>query len=170
METKDLAKQLGISHQLCNRYKKRGMPCDSVEAAHEWRGNNLRFGMTKETRIDGNAGVNRQLRQKNQSSNSDRVTGCEITKDVMTHTIPQLWFEQSGWLAAILKDNGVTITAEQVHKVQACLYMVYMEEVVEYLNESEDLPFYASQMMHAQPEDEIYPSLMARLNQILDRE
>ncbi len=56
MQTKKLAKLLGISHQLCNRHKKRGMPCDSLEAATEWRTNNLTFGRTKSSRVDSNPG------------------------------------------------------------------------------------------------------------------
>lgn len=56
METKELSKLLGISHQLCNRHRKRGMPCDSLEAAKKWRENNLEFARTKSSRIDSNPG------------------------------------------------------------------------------------------------------------------
>ena len=70
METKELAKQLGISHQLCNRHKKRGMPCDSLEAAIKWRKNNLAFGRTKSSRIDSNPGKHTN---ETQASNSKPI-------------------------------------------------------------------------------------------------
>ncbi|SDX62221.1 hypothetical protein [Nitrosomonas oligotropha] len=43
MESKELAKLLGISHQMCNRLKKRGMPTNSLQNALEWRKRNLDF-------------------------------------------------------------------------------------------------------------------------------
>ncbi len=58
METKALAKLLGISHQFCNRLKKRGMPTVSLEAAAEWRRQNIDLTQTKHWRIDGNPGKN----------------------------------------------------------------------------------------------------------------
>lgn len=57
METKELAKLLGISHQFCNRLKKRGMPTVSLEAATEWRRRNIDLTQTKYWRIDGNPGT-----------------------------------------------------------------------------------------------------------------
>ncbi|MBP6368101.1 MAG: hypothetical protein KA343_12545 [Nitrosomonas sp.] len=36
MQSKELAALIGISHQLCNRYKAKGMPTDSFEAAKAW--------------------------------------------------------------------------------------------------------------------------------------
>jgi len=54
IKTKELAEFLGISTQMCNRLKKRGMPCDSLESAIEWRNRNLDATQTKSWRIDGN--------------------------------------------------------------------------------------------------------------------
>jgi len=56
METKELCKLLGISHQLCNRHKKRGMPCDSLATAKKWRESNLDITRTKSWRADSNPG------------------------------------------------------------------------------------------------------------------
>ncbi|SDX04053.1 hypothetical protein [Nitrosomonas oligotropha] len=54
MKTSELAEKLGISQQMCNRLKKRGMPCDSLQSAIEWRKRNLDLTQTKLWRIDGN--------------------------------------------------------------------------------------------------------------------
>lgn len=37
MKIDDLAQNLGISRQMAYRHKVRGMPCDSIEVATEWR-------------------------------------------------------------------------------------------------------------------------------------
>lgn len=57
MGTKELAKQLGISHQMANRYKAKGMPTDSLEAAIAWRKSNVDPFRSKSGRIGGNSGV-----------------------------------------------------------------------------------------------------------------
>ncbi|MBE7525725.1 hypothetical protein HS096_05065 [candidate division WWE3 bacterium] len=57
MRTSELAAGLGISVQMCNRLKKRGMPCDSLQSAIEWRKRNLDITQTKSWRIDGNQGM-----------------------------------------------------------------------------------------------------------------
>jgi hypothetical protein len=57
MKTSELAGKLGISQQMCNRLKKRGMPSDSLQNAIEWRKRNLDTTQTKAWRIDGNQGV-----------------------------------------------------------------------------------------------------------------
>ncbi len=56
METKELAKQLGISHQLGNRYRRQGMPTDSLESAIAWRKANINPFRSKTGRINGNRG------------------------------------------------------------------------------------------------------------------
>ncbi len=56
MQTKELSKLLGISHQLCNRHKKRGMPCDSLASAKKWRESNLDITRTQLWRADSNSG------------------------------------------------------------------------------------------------------------------
>jgi len=53
----DLAQRLGISRQMAYKLKARGMPCDSLESAIEWRRRNLDITQTKQWRIDGNKGI-----------------------------------------------------------------------------------------------------------------
>ena len=57
MKTSELAAGLAISAQMCNRLKKRGMPCDSLQNAIEWRKLNLDATQTKSWRIDRNQGT-----------------------------------------------------------------------------------------------------------------
>ena len=42
------------------RHIARGMPCDSLESAIQWRRRNLDVTQTKSWRIDGNSGVKPQ--------------------------------------------------------------------------------------------------------------
>ncbi len=58
METKQIAPLLGISIQMVNKLKRRGMPTDSLESAIEWRRQNLDVTQTRSWRIDGNSGRN----------------------------------------------------------------------------------------------------------------
>lgn len=57
MKTSILAEKLGISQQMCNRLKKRGMPSDSLHSAIEWRKRNLDVTQTKSWRVDRNQGM-----------------------------------------------------------------------------------------------------------------
>ena len=57
METKLLAQQLGISHQMANRYRRRGMPVNSLEAAQTWIKSNINPFRSKTGRIGGNSGM-----------------------------------------------------------------------------------------------------------------
>lgn len=57
MKTSELAARLGISVQMCNRLKKRGMPSNSLQSAIGWRNRNLDITQTKSWLIDGNQGV-----------------------------------------------------------------------------------------------------------------
>ncbi|SNX60697.1 hypothetical protein SAMN06296273_2167 [Nitrosomonas ureae] len=57
MKISELAQRLRISRQMAYRYKARGMPCNSLESALEWRRQNLDVTQTKNWRIDGNPGV-----------------------------------------------------------------------------------------------------------------
>jgi len=59
MRIDDLAQNLKISRQMVYRLKARGMPCDSLKSAIEWRRRNLDITQTKTWRIDGNLGVKR---------------------------------------------------------------------------------------------------------------
>ena len=51
MEMRILAQQLGISHQMTNRYKAKGMPTDSLESALTWRKKNIDPFRSKAGRI-----------------------------------------------------------------------------------------------------------------------
>ncbi len=59
MKISDLAQSLGVSRQMAYRHIARGMPCDSLESAIEWRQKHLDLTQTKGWRIDGNSGVKR---------------------------------------------------------------------------------------------------------------
>ncbi len=167
METKELAKQLGISHQMANRLKKRGMPTDSLEAAKEWRHQNIDVTQTTQWRIDGNQGIKHELTQTHGTDDYEH----HVFKFVLTDVVPKIWFEQIGALAGILRDHGVRISAETLFKVQGCLYLVYMDKVIEFLEEDEEkLVFHIGDILNTTPEDQYYPLLMARLNQILEAE
>ncbi|MCE7915148.1 MAG: hypothetical protein DYH15_10825, partial [Nitrosomonas sp. PRO4] len=73
-----------------------------------------------------------------------------------------------GWLGGALRDHGIKVTAEQLIKIQAILFMTYMSEVDEVL-ETENI-FTLPETLMARPGDEIYSSLIEQLNQILNSE
>jgi hypothetical protein len=85
MKTSELAEKLGISPQMCNRLKKRGMPCDSLQSAIEWRKRNLDLMQTKLWRIDGNQGVKPVSIE---TLGDDRAFDSEAAHRVLTHTVP----------------------------------------------------------------------------------
>lgn len=68
----------------------------------------------------------------------------------------------------MLKGEGVNITAEQVVKAQQYLYCIYAREVERYFDE--EVEFVMTPALMAKPGDEEYPSLIARLNEILSEE
>ncbi len=156
MESKELARLLGISHQMVNRLKKRGMPTD-LESAKAWRKRNLDVTQTKSWRIDGNKGV----KQGTYSAQNE-------TAKTLTKVIPELWFDQAGYLATALRESGVQITAEQVMEAQHYLLLMYMSLVDDYLKCENQ--YSSTPILVAKPGSEIWPSLMARLNQILSEE
>lgn len=167
METKELAKQLGISHQMTNRYKVKGMPTHSVEAAKAWRNSHIDPFRSKSGRIDGNPGT-----PLGKTKKKDTYANTLITNSIthtLTHIIPNLWFGQIGWLGGALRDHGVTVTAEQLIKIQAILFLVYMNEVDEFLEIEIENIFSFPETLMARPGDEIYSSLIERLNQTLSR-
>lgn len=177
METKELAKQLGISHQFCNRLKKRGMPTHSLQAAKDWRGRNLNLVQTKEWRIDGNGGTKRRpvilppdyFQDDTDLEHSFKDLNNDLEAEVLMHVIPSIWFEQPGWLGSALINTGVKITAEQLLEVQGLLFSIYMDEITEYLQEDDDIKFYVGPVLRAKPGDDIYSSLIERLDQILNK-
>ena len=79
-------------------------------------------------------------------------------------------FGQIGWLGGALRDHGVIVTAEQLIKVQAILFMVYMSEVDEFLKTEAENNFVFPESLMARPGDGIHSTLMEQLNQILSRE
>ncbi len=183
-----LAKNLDISRTMLYKLEARGMPTNKgLEAAIEWRRHSLDVTQTKNWRIDGNkGGVNHELTQINYSDELEALHNVDLESElnqlsskleheaiskVLTHTVPEIWFERIGAFAAIMRDHGVKISAETLFKVQGCLYLVYMGEVIEFLEEDEEkLAFHIGDILNTEPEDQSYPSLMARLNQILEAE
>ncbi len=78
MQTKDLAQQLKISPQMCNRLIKRGMPTDSLEAAIQWRAKNLDVTQTKSWRVDGNTGVKTGISKPKQTTKNQPVDHLQL--------------------------------------------------------------------------------------------
>ena len=134
MESKELAQLLGISHQMVNRLKKRGMPTDSLDSAKSWRNRNLDITQTKSWRIDGNKGVKYKSPQVNKTlsiedaffSDSDK----RIFEEALTDTIPNLYFERCDWLATAIKEAGVQVTGAEVMEIQDNLFSIYLEELI----------------------------------------
>ncbi len=176
MEMKILAQQLGISHQMANRLKRQGMDCSSLAAAQAWRKANIDPFRSKTGRIGGgNTGKKYQPKQsKEDASAPDEIyTAEEINgvKKALTKIIPGLWFGQIGWLGTALRERGIKVTAEQLIEAQSVLFMIYMSEITDYLELDEDKTFFEiPSALMARPGDEIYPSLIASLNQILSKE
>lgn len=127
MKTSELAEELGISQQMCNRLKKRGMPCDSLQSAIEWRKRNLDLTQTKLWWIDGNQGV------KPVSNKTSTVVYSSAEKKIigetLTSLLPNLYFGRVDWLATALKAAGVQVTGEQVIEIQDTLFSAYLEEI-----------------------------------------
>lgn len=179
MKISVLAQRLGISRQMTHRLKARGMPCNSLESAIEWRRQNLDITQTKRWRIDGNSGVKRQPVQVNKSmvdndvdesilNEFDSDAERKIVSKVLTNVIPSLWFGQIGWLGGALRDHGVKITTEQLIKVQALLFYVYMSEVDEFLKTENQ--FKLPDALMAKPGDKNYSYLIESLNKTLSQE
>jgi len=176
MQIKELSQLLGISRQMILRLRKRGMPCDSLESAIEWRRQNLDVTQTKNWRIDGNSGVKCKPVQVNKNTiNNDKsrlnVFDCEaenkIISKVLTDTVPELWFSQIGRLGRALLDNGVNVPAEKLIEIQNALFIMWMIEVDDYLQAESryKIPF----SLGIRPGDKAYPSLIQSLNKILSK-
>ena len=162
MNKTSLAKSLNISRSRLYQCIDLGMPTDSVESAREWRDKHIDFSLTDAYRPGGNTGG---VKHKRQPDNDDDIIR-RTTDHVLTELIPKMWFEQVGWLGSVLKDNGVKIKAEQLFRTQQCLLMLYMGVVDDYYGEK--TLFSIGSIMRADPSDEIYPSLIERLNEILE--
>ena len=96
METKELAKQLGISHQMANRCKAKGMPKNSLKDALAWRKINVHPFQSKTGRIGGgNTGVKNQPIKKDIPDIND-----------MIHKVKSAQFDLDGIDADILFKNA----------------------------------------------------------------
>lgn len=164
MRTSELAGELGISVQMCNRLKKRGMPCDSLQSAIEWRKRNLDVTQTKSWRIDRNQGM-KPVSTETQRDN--RALDSETARRVLTHILPDLWFSQVNRLDTALKEHGVTLSAEKLLEVQATLFLLYQIETDRYLK-TEAVYFFPDILM-VRPEHENYNAMIKSLEQCLNR-
>lgn len=173
MKITELSAGLGISRQMTYRLKARGMPIDSLESAVAWRDRNLDVTQTKVWRIDGNKGVSCKPEKVNNNTPADRVyTAAEIKtiEETLTKIVPELWFSQIGWLGTALREQGVKIKPKQLIEAQSVLFMIYMSEITDYLEQDEDKTlFEIPPALMARPSDKIYPSLIASLDQILNK-
>ena len=118
MESKVLAKHLGISHQLCNRLKKRGMPTDSLEVAIEWRRMNLDTTNTKAWRIDGNTGLKRS--NENNSNKSF---------EEFTHSVKSVQLDLETTNAEELYQNARALKEKALALREAAEYEKFMGDL-----------------------------------------
>lgn len=166
MEMKLLAQQIGISHQMANRYKRQGMPTDSLESAIAWREANIDPFRSKTGRIGGNTG---KRYGASKTGNDDLIS--RSIKFTLTDIVPRLWFGQIGWLGAALRDHGVKdVTAEQLIKIQGILFLRYMIEVDDFLKTENENDFTLPEPLMAKPGVPMHQELIERLNEILNDE
>ena len=163
IKTKELADLLGISQQMCNRLKKRGMPCDSLQNAIEWRKRNLDLTQTKSWRIDGNQGVKPVSIE---TLGGDRAFDSETARRALTHGVPDLWFSQVNRLDTALKEHGVTLSAEKLLEVQATLFLLYQIETDRFFGA--ELVYSIPPVLGIRPGNENYPSMIASLERALN--
>jgi len=104
MLPKELAKLLNISHQLCNRHIKRGMPTDSLESAQEWRNKNLDISQTAQGRITGNTGGAKGKPANSQVNDSAIVSTSDMAE--LVHTVNETQLDLNGTDADILFKNS----------------------------------------------------------------
>lgn len=81
--------------------------------------------------------------------------------------MPKLWFTQIGRLGRALKHNKVNVQTEKLVKIQSALFLMWMIDVDEYLqNEScYEIPF----SLAIKPDNEAYPLLIQSINKILEK-
>ena len=168
MEMRILAQQLGISHQMTNRYKAKGMPTDSLESALTWRKKNIDPFRSKAGRIGGgNTGIRRGAANKTKTIKPAKEhpnLDSDTVNHALTHIVPNIWFAQIGRLGRALLEHGVNVPSDDLVKVQSTLFLMYMIDIDDYLEieAKYQLPFTL-----LQPGDEAYPSLVESLNKIL---
>ena len=162
MNISALARSLNLSRQMVYKLAKQGMPVDSLEAAIAWRRKTLHPFQTKSGRFGGNRGVKQTVELMNETTRDTLITNS-ITH-TLTEIIPNLWFGQIGWLGGALRDHGVIVTAEQLIKVQAILFLVYMNEVDEFLQTETENKFSFPETLMARPGEENYYFLIEQLS------
>ncbi len=113
METKILAQQLGISHQMANCYKAKGMPTDSLESATAWRKSNIDPFRSKTGRIGGNTGAKSRHGKIKESSPDigdmiQQVNGSQLDLD---STDADILFKNS----RALKEKAMALQAAAEH-------------------------------------------------------
>lgn len=162
MEMKILAQQLGISHQMANRLKRRGMDCSSLAAAQAWRKANIDPFRSKTGRIGGgNTGKTYQpIQAKEKQLDSASISWA------LTRIVPELWFSQIQRLGTVCREHDISVSAETLTRMQSLLFLLYQIEVDRYLETDAlyDLP----DILMIKPEEAAYPSLIDVLNQTLN--
>lgn len=169
MEMKILAQQLGISHQMANRYKRRGMPCESLETAQVWLRANINPFRSKVGRIGGNSGVQYQSRQSKPDNLNIETTNqpdSEIVRRVLTHIVPDLWFSQIQHLDTALREHGFDLPAETLINVQGLLLLLYQIESDRFFGA--ELVYSIPPVLGIRPGNENYPSMIASLERALN--
>lgn len=95
----------------------------------------LDLTQTKQGRILGNEGgkkikpasqVNTTTTKAIQPHEVERI----VNERTLTKIIPNRYFERVDWLAAALKEAGVSVTGGQVIEIQDSLFSAYLEEIV----------------------------------------
>ncbi len=119
MKTKELAKQLGISHQMANRYKMKGMPTDSLESATAWRKSNVDHFRSKSGRICGNTGVKRNTATDNPVIDDLKENVNSSQLDLESTNADELYLN-----ARALKEKAIALQA-------AAEYSKFIGELVE---------------------------------------
>ena len=164
MKVSDLSRSLGISRQMTYRLKNQGMPTDSLEAAITWRKRNIDPFKSKSGRIGGNSGTKYQPVQVNKNT-IDHDADRKIVRKVLTHIVPQIWFDKIGVLASITADCGVKISAESFLEIQQASFLMYLHYSDEYLQS--DAVYKLPDAMLIKPGHKGYASLIEQLNKIL---
>lgn len=172
MKISDLAQSLGISRQMTHRLKARGMPCDSIDSAIEWRRRNLDLTQTKRWRIDGNSGVKPQSVQLKVNMTHNEIASysdseSRIIKETLTEIVPKLWFDNVGMVASVFSDQGIKVSAETFLEVQKILFLLYMNAVDEYFEI--EAGYKVPDCMIIESSTKAYASIIQQLNHILNK-
>lgn len=170
MTITELARQIGISRELLHRHINRGCPTDSLEHALHWREKNLDLTQTKQGRILGNNGGQKSKPGSQGNAPKKAIQPYEVERIVNERTvsriIPDRYFERVDWLAAALKEAGVSVTGKQVIEIQDTLFSTYMEEII-YGYFEIDSNFDLPPLFEARIDSEMRKSRVASLDRLL---